>query len=112
MYGVGMVLASAMELDSWRTLTRGSGEFIYSLESVLDMIEAYLPKLTYPIRIGQHTDTAFALGQILDYAQQMNENRCMSWWRIEHGFYLEDLDYPVHYEPPVMIFSSCWNEVT
>ena len=36
-------------------------------------IEAYLPLLTYPIRIGQHTDTGFALGQILDYARAMKQ---------------------------------------
>ena len=114
MYGWAWFLRLVMELDSWEdTDARQWRIHLQPLESVLvDRIEAYLPKLTYPIRIGQHTDTAFALGQILDYAQQMDKKKLHELVANRaRNFYVGDLDYPVHYEPSGHdFFSSCWNE--
>ena len=36
---------------------------------IVELTMTYLPKLKQPIRTGVHPDAAFALGQILDYAQ-------------------------------------------
>lgn len=35
---------------------------------IVDRLHAYLPKLTYPVRLGVHSNTAFALILALDYA--------------------------------------------
>ncbi|TWU66613.1 hypothetical protein V7x_21830 [Crateriforma conspicua] len=114
MYGWAWFLRLVMEVDTWDDPDADQWrENLRPLEMVLvDRIKDYLPLLTYPIRIGQHTDTGFALGQILDYARQMDQaeleslvvDRAMS-------FYEDDVDYPVNYEPSGHdFFSSCWNE--
>ncbi|WP_404308402.1 DUF2891 domain-containing protein [Neorhodopirellula lusitana] len=114
MYGWAWFLRLTMELDNWQDAdaTRWR-ENLRPLEDVLvSRTEAYLPLLTYPIRIGQHTDTSFALGQILDYArakQQVKLERLVV--ERSRAFYGSDTDYPVHYEPSGHdFFSSCWNE--
>ncbi|WP_430438377.1 DUF2891 domain-containing protein [Neorhodopirellula lusitana] len=114
MYGWAWFLRLTMELDNWQDAdaTRWR-ENLRPLEDVLvSRTEAYLPLLTYPIRIGQHTDTSFALGQILDYARakkQVKLERLVV--ERSRAFYGSDTDYPVHYEPSGHdFFSSCWNE--
>lgn len=60
----------------------------------------YLNKLSYPIRVGTHFNTAFALVLALDYAKALNDqeleqailNACKR-------FYLDDSNYPAQYEP-------------
>lgn len=114
MYGWAWLLRLTLELDDWddpdAMLWR---EHLRPLEQVLvQRIEAYLPLLNFPIRTGEHPDTAFALGQIIDYA------RAMKLVQLEQlvadrarGYYRADVDYPVQYEPSGQdFFSSCWNE--
>lgn len=114
MYGWAWLLRLVVELEQWDDPeARSWRENLRPLESILvGRILEYLPKLTYPIRIGQHTDTGFALGQIFDYATQVDNGalkvlvnqRALS-------YYAEDRGYPVHYEPSGHdFFSSCWNE--
>lgn len=94
------------EMQQWRAHCR-------PLEEVLvRRIEAYLPLLTYPIRTGEHPDTGFALGQILDYARSVN-NASLTELVIRRGgeFYSTDRNYPFHYEPSGHdFFSSGLNE--
>ncbi|MEM9368296.1 MAG: DUF2891 domain-containing protein [Planctomycetota bacterium] len=114
MYGWSWLLRLAMELDSWQDPdAKRWRESLRPLESVLlDRTQAYLPLLTYPIRVGQHTDTGFALGQILDYAGAMARPDLAALVRQKAiDFYANDTDYPVHFEPSGHdFFSSCWNE--
>lgn len=114
MYGWAWFLRLTMELDGWDDPdAQRWRENLRPLEEVLqNRIRNYLPLLSYPIRIGQHTDTGFALGQILDYARDLDRPGLAS--LVEKraiAFYSDDLDYPVHYEPSGHdFFSSCWNE--
>lgn len=114
MYGWAWLLRLVMELESWEDRDAKVWRHnLAPLENVLvRRIEDYLPRLTYPIRIGQHTDTAFALGQILDYAVAMDNKpleRLVK--KRAEEFYGSDIAYPVHYEPSGHdFFSSCWNE--
>ena len=114
MYGWAWLLRLATELDAWND-PQGKQwrENIRPLESVLtDRISDYLPRLTYPIRIGQHTDTSFALGQILDYAEAVGDEDLETLVRQRAlDFYADDRSFPVEYEPSGHdFFSSCWNE--
>lgn len=114
MYGWAWLLRLAMELEQWDDPdAQRWRENIRPLESVLvGRIREYLPLLTFPIRIGQHTDTGFALGQILDYARSMGL-RDLEQSVIERAkdYYHSDTAYPIHYEPSGHdFFSSCWNE--
>ncbi len=114
MYGWAWFLRLVMELEDWEDPDAERWrEYVRPLENVLvKRIEAYLPLLSYPIRIGQHTDTGFALGQILDYARAIGQSR-LERLVVDRAtaFYAADTDYPVHYEPSGHdFFSSCWNE--
>ncbi len=114
MYGWAWFLRLVMELEACEHPdAKRLRENLRPLESVLvQRIEAYLPLLTYPIRIGQHTDSGFALGQILDYAREMGREK-LERLAVDRAlaFYATDTDYPVHYEPSGHdFFSSCWNE--
>ncbi|KAA5539629.1 DUF2891 domain-containing protein [Roseiconus nitratireducens] len=114
MYGWAWYLRLVMELDRWDDADAKSWRnHLRPLETLLvDRIQAYLPLLTFPIRTGQHTDTAFALGQILDYARAM-ELDDLEQQVIDRAkeFYARDERYPVQYEPSGHdFFSSCWNE--
>jgi hypothetical protein len=114
MYGWAWFLRLVLELETWDDPDALRWrEHLRPLEKVLvQRIDAYLPLLTFPIRTGEHPDTAFAFGQILDYArarqlaplEQLVIHRALA-------FYQSDVDYPVHYEPSGHdFFSSCWNE--
>lgn len=114
MYGWAWLLRLSMELNDWddpdAVLWR---EHLRPLENLLvQRIDAYLPLLTVPIRTGEHPDTAFALGQVLDFAraEQLPQLETLVVDRAL-AFYGSDVDYPVHYEPSGHdFFSSCWNE--
>ncbi|AYR23879.1 DUF2891 domain-containing protein [Herbaspirillum rubrisubalbicans] len=60
----------------------------------------YLSKLSYPIRVGAHFNTAFSLALSLDYAHHVQDSELESViidWSQRH--YGADTDYPVQYEP-------------
>ncbi|MCM2369046.1 DUF2891 domain-containing protein [Aporhodopirellula aestuarii] len=114
MYGWAWFLRLAMELEEWDdTDALRWRENLRPLEVVLrQRIDAYLPLLSYPIRVGQHTDTGFALGQLLDYAAALDQPDLSDLvTQTANRFYSGDRRYPVRYEPSGHdFFSSCWNE--
>jgi hypothetical protein len=65
-------------------------------------IATWLPKLAFPDRSGQHANTAFALGLILD-ALMLDAAPEGEFAKLIRGrtrdFYLADLDAPIRYEP-------------
>jgi galactitol-specific phosphotransferase system IIB component len=114
MYGWAWLLRLVAELETWDDpQAKAWRENFRPLELVLvNNTTAYLPKLTYPIRTGEHTDTGFALAQLLDYARIVNntELETLIVERAMH-FYRADTDYPTRYEPSGHdFFSPCWNE--
>lgn len=114
MYGWAWLLRLVTELATWDDpQAKKWRENLRPLESVLvNNTQAYLPKLNYPIRTGEHTDTGFALAQILDYAQTVKnaDLEKLIEERAKH-YYGADTDYPTRYEPSGHdFFSSCWNE--
>ena len=97
-YGLAWLLQLAAELKSnpdprfrqWAT-------DLAPLESAATTaISSWLPKLAYPVRSGEHSNTAFSLGLMLDYAKppfrQLLEQRT-------RDFYLRDKACPIRYEP-------------
>jgi hypothetical protein len=38
-------------------------------ETAVERLKTWLPKLSHPVRIGEHDQTAFGLGLMLDYAR-------------------------------------------
>jgi hypothetical protein len=63
-------------------------------------VSGWLPKLAYPIRVGEHNNTAFALGLMLDYARGTGDTgfALLLESRVR-DYYLKDTACPLAYEP-------------
>ena len=113
-YGWAWTLRLAAELKAWDDpdAKRWAKNFQPLEQQIVKLTKDYLPRLTYPIRTGVHPDTAFALGQMLDYARvvgdQELESLIVSYSREK---YLGDRGYPSRFEPSGEdFFSQAWNE--
>jgi hypothetical protein len=101
-YGLAWLLQLGAELREWddgeaRTWTAA----LRPLEqAAVARLRDWLPKLTRPIRIGEHSQTAFAFGLVLDATRtagdRETEATVASRSRV---FYLADRDCPLAYEP-------------
>jgi hypothetical protein len=101
-YGWGWLLALVAECERlshpnaavWRKALR-------PLEDVIaGRVAPYLSKLTYPVRVGTHYNTAFALVLALDYARQCaDDGLAGAIVAYARRVFLRDADYPAHYEP-------------
>jgi hypothetical protein len=109
-YGLAWLLQLVAELEEWddnQTAIQWR-ENIKPLENiVMERIVSWLPKLTYPVRSGQHSQTAFALGLFYDWAiitnnikvSELIKNRSLD-------FYYDDKNCPLNYEPSGSDFLS------
>lgn len=70
-------------------------------------ISEWLPKLTFPIRTGEHSQTAFAFGLMLDWSRIAGdvEFEKLLTQRIK-SLYAQDADCPLAYEPSGQDFLS------
>jgi hypothetical protein len=108
-YGLAWLLQLAAELREWddpqaRELARA----LAPLERVAaGRFAAWLPKLSHPIRVGEHSQTAFALGLVLDWARTAGEASMTALVeRRSRDYYLGDRDCPMAYEPSGQDFLS------
>ncbi|MFX5705443.1 DUF2891 family protein, partial [Acinetobacter baumannii] len=69
-YGLAWLLLLSAELRTWDDLQgRLWGATLLPLESLAaSKLKAWLPKLHYPIRVGEHDQTAFAFGLLWDWS--------------------------------------------
>jgi hypothetical protein len=108
-YGLAWLLQLVAELREWEDeAARGWAAALQPLERVArDRLAEWLPKLTHPIRVGEHAQTAFAFGLILDWARIAAdaEMEALLVSRIR-DFYLADRDCPLGYEPSGQDFLS------
>jgi hypothetical protein len=74
---------------------------------IVERIESWLPKLAYPIRTGEHSQTAFAFGLMLDYSRIANNAsfEALLTSRIK-DYYESDTRCPISYEPSGQDFLS------
>jgi hypothetical protein len=71
-YGLAWLLQLGQELREWSAdpEAREWSAALRPLEAACaDRLRSWLPKLRYPIRTGEHSQTAFALGLALDWAR-------------------------------------------
>lgn len=101
-YGWAWLLRLALELKSWSESEahRWHGNLAPLEQKVVELAKSYLVKLTYPVRTGVHPDTAFAMGQFLDYARGTgNRDFERLLLRCARTFYGRDAGYPDAFEP-------------
>ena len=110
MYGWAWYLRLVAECHAWTDDDDAQRwrENLRPLEELLvQRVADYLPKLSFPIRTGVHPNTAFALGQIWDYAEIVgNEELLGLIARRSREYYFDDREYPLHYEPSGQDFFS------
>jgi hypothetical protein len=72
----------------------------------------YLPKLNHPIRVGEHSNTAFGLTFAWDYAKNTgNDSLQLLIAERARDYYLDDTDCPISWEPSGYDFlSPCLEE--
>jgi hypothetical protein len=101
-YGLAWLLQLGAELREWGDHdARGWAAALSPLEqAAVARLRDWLPKLTRPIRIGEHSQTAFAFGLVLDAARSLGDRETESLMASRsRAFYLADRDCPLAYEP-------------
>jgi hypothetical protein len=101
-YGLAWLLQLAAELREWEDpQAREWAAALKPLETAsAGRIRDWVPKLTRPIREGEHDQTGFAFGLILDWARQAGDREMeqLLAQRVE-AFYGKDRRCPLAYEP-------------
>ena len=101
-YGLAWLLQLAAELRrSEDADARNWSATLAPLEAeIAARLESYLPKLHYPIRIGEHDQSAFALGLMWDWAAVSGDARMRAVISdAAQRFYRHDRNCPLAYEP-------------
>jgi hypothetical protein len=101
-YGLAWLLQLATELRAWDDpQSRDWAGTLSPLEiASAQRIMTWLPKLHYPIRSGEHSQTAFAFGLIWDWAAATGDVGMIRLLDFRgRTFYAPDRDCPLAYEP-------------
>jgi hypothetical protein len=101
-YGWAWLLKLSEELRSWDDpdAKRWSANLNPLAAAFVAEYEAFQPKLTYPIRVGTHPNTAFGLAFALDYARAAGDKAFEALLVERAKFYFAaDKDYPASWEP-------------
>jgi hypothetical protein len=113
-YGLAWLLQLAAELRTWDDAqARVWSTTLKPLEAAAaTRLKTWLPKLTNPIRIGEHDQTAFAFGLGLDWARAAGDQEMLALLTSSiERFYLRDKSCPLDYEPSGQDFlSPCLGE--
>ncbi|MCA2981985.1 MAG: DUF2891 domain-containing protein [Myxococcaceae bacterium] len=108
-YGLAWLLQLGTELREWDDAdAKRWAAALAPLEAVaVKRLMAWLPKLSRPIRVGEHDQTAFAFGLLLDWARATG-HRGLEALLVERAqaYYLADVACPLTYEPGGQDFLS------
>src|SRR5881275_2668685 len=113
-YGLAWLLQLCAELREWDDPQ--AREMLRNLkpleDAAVERLRTWLPKLSHPVRVGEHDQTAFALGLILDYARGKNDEGLTKLAADSaRKFFLGDTNCPLAYEPSGEDFlSPCLGE--
>jgi len=108
-YGLAWLLQLSAELREWNEpRARAWSEALRPLEErAAERLRSWLPKLSHPIREGEHDQTAFSLGLVLDWAELAGDGAMAGLVRERvRTLYLNDRDCPLAYEPSGQDFLS------
>lgn len=114
-YGWAWLLKLSEELHSWDDpMAKDLEQNLKPLVAIIVLrYKEFLPKLNYPIRVGEHANTAFGLTFAYDFAKTNGDTELKE--LIEkraRDFYLKDENCPIGWEPSGFDFlSPCLEEV-
>jgi hypothetical protein len=111
-YGWGWLLALQAELETWEDpdARRWAAQLRPLADIIVNRFLEWLPKQTYPIRVGTHPNTAFGILRSLDHANWLAEQGDPAFLELltqtTRRLFGGDRDYPIHYEPSGADFLS------
>lgn len=115
-YGWAWLFTLVKELKTWNDPQ--AQEWLNNLMPLVDLLETkmmeFLPKLVYPIRVGEHPNTAFAMSLTFDYAEIFKRKELKK-LIIQRSkvFYVKDKICPLDWEPSGYDFlSPCLEEAS
>jgi hypothetical protein len=108
-YGLAWLLQLAAELREWKD--PDAQRWAITLKPLEDAaagrIREWLPKLSRPIRVGEHDQTAFSFGLILDWAHTADDTQMVDLLASRMtAYYGNDRECPTAYEPSGQDFLS------
>ena len=108
-YGLAWFLQLTTELREWDhpQAKKWLAELTPLENKIVHSISEWLPKLAFPIRTGEHSQTAFAFGLMLDWsvsAKNTNFNNLLKTHITR--LYINDVNCPLSYEPSGQDFLS------
>jgi len=114
-YGWAWLLKLAETLRDWDAAV--AKDLYKNLEPLVQLIEqkylAFLPKLDYPIRVGEHPNTAFGMSFAYDYAQKYSPALARLIAQKAREYYGNDQGCPINWEPGGFDFlSPCLQEAS
>ncbi len=113
-YGWAWLLKLQQELDTWDDAD--AGLLSSNLQPLTDLLVTrfmeFLPKLNYPVRSGEHPNTAFGLALAYDYAKASRKDSMVNMITLRaKDYYSNDNKCPMSWEPGGFDFlSPCLQE--
>ena len=113
-YGWAWLLKLAEELHTWNDPI--AKELEQNLQPLTDlMVQKYiefLPRLKYPIRVGEHSNTAFGLAFAWDYVNTIGDKKILKIINNSaKNYFMNDKNCPISWEPSGFDFlSACLQE--
>jgi hypothetical protein len=101
-YGMAWLLQLDAELREWDDpQAKVWATNLKPLEdAVMHRLNVWLPKLSHPVRVGEHSQTAFAMGLMMDYARVANDVTFSELLKQKaREFFASDRNCPLAYEP-------------
>ena len=108
-YGLAWLLQLSSELRQWNDpqAKQWSAALLPLETEAAAHLKGWLPKLHYPIRIGEHDQTAFSFGLVWDWAGVANDTEMRRLLAdAARRFYQNDRNCPLSYEPSGQDFLS------
>jgi hypothetical protein len=101
-YGLAWLLQLSAELHEWDDpqARRWATALDPLVRAAAGRVRVWLPKLSHPIRIGEHNQTAFSLGLMIDWARGAGDREAQTLFETRaRELYLKDRACPFDYEP-------------
>lgn len=104
-YGLAWLLQLDAELHGWAhdgdaDAAEWSARLTPLARLARERLAAWLPRLRWPIRSGEHSQSAFALGLALDWARDTGDGAFADLvTERARTFHVDDADAPIEYEP-------------
>ncbi len=114
MYGWAWLLKLAQELGTWEDVQARVWYKTLSplTQAIVNRYKEFLPRQTYPVRTGLHSNTAFGLSYAWDYALEIKDDSLANLISsVGKLYYFKDKDCPADWEPSGSDFlSPCLEE--